>query len=152
MKKILLIGGLLALGFVACKKDDNDDSTVPAPLPTFPTGQYKISKVEFRDTNNQVITTNILPPDSSMYCYYNALGQFTKAVRVHPTECNADWAAFIAAGGSATYDSTQFFPSANGLIMYYYLGFQSQGFLDYEYMRYYLTKTNYLPADTVTCN
>ncbi len=152
MKRFLLFGGLIALlGFVACK-DDEDDPIIPTPLPTFPSGQYKVAKIEFRDSTNQLVQTFTQPNDSTQYLYYNALGQFAKAVRVKPTECIDNWTDFTNSLGFATYDSTQFFPPLNIIKLHFYVGWQSAGFGDEEYLFYYLTKSSYLQADTVSCN
>jgi hypothetical protein len=98
-----------------------------------------------------VVQTFTQPADSSQYLYYSALGQFTKAVTVKPTECIDNWTDFVNST-PFVYDSTQFLPPLNLVILHYYVGWQTAGLSDEEYLYYYLTKSTYLQADTVTCN
>lgn len=151
MKKILLLGLVLSFAFVACKKDDDKPDEIPTPLPTYPQGQYRLNKIEFRDSTNLLVETFIINPDSAQYFYYN-LGQFTKAVTVTPTECLPTWQDFLSTVGFSTYDSTQFFGINNTMKMHFYLGWQTSGLGDPEFMYYYLSKTSYAQADTVNCN
>ncbi len=151
MKTLLLLGLSVSLTFIACKKDDDKQVEIPTQVPTYPQGQYRLNKIEFRDSTNQLVETFNINPDSAQYFYYN-LGQFTKAVKVVPTDCLPTWQDFLNSVQFSTYDSTQFFGINNSIIMHFYLGFQSSGFGDPEFMYYYLTKTTYAPADSVNCN
>jgi len=150
MKKLLLIILLAVLGFVACKKNE-DVPNYPRALPVVPWGQYRLDKMEFRNSNHQLIEIITQSNDSTQYFYYKEAGQFKKVIRVQPHECIENWSDFMNTFvGSITYDSTQFIPSVNGVILHFYLGWQ--GIDDREYLFYYLSKTDYIPADTVSCN
>lgn len=149
MKKLLLMGMFAILGFVACKKDD--DSNNPISLPSHPRGQYRLEKIEFRNSNHQLIETIKESTDSTQYFYYENSGQFKKVVRMQPSECFESWAAFMGDFvGSTTYDSTQYLPPVDGIILHFYLGWQ--GVDDREYLYYFLTKTDKIEVDTVSCN
>lgn len=149
-KFFLFIGGLVILVFSACK-EDSDDTNVFVPLPTVPSGQYRLEKMEFRNSDRQLVEVITPTIDSTQYFYYKTIGEFKKVVTIYPTECIDNWPDFMDTfGGLATFDSTQFFPTVNGIILHFYLGWQ--GVDDREFLLYYLTKSDHFPADTVTCN